>query len=82
MWEQDERDPFSFNDAGNDPDGDPIISLRHAGLPAWYNLAGTAPRTAPGGAVVGHFDGHAELVKWYQCYDLIRSSCPHLGEPS
>jgi prepilin-type N-terminal cleavage/methylation domain-containing protein len=73
MWEQDERDPFLFNDAGNNPvsGGDNILSLRHSGVPNWYALPASAPRTAPGGAVAGHFDGHAELEKWYNCYDLI-----------
>jgi prepilin-type N-terminal cleavage/methylation domain-containing protein len=78
MWEQDERVAFWFNDAGNNPDGDNILSLRHSGVPNWYNLPDTAPRTAPGGAVVGHFDGHSELAKWYQCYDLIyKTSAPN-----
>jgi len=74
MWEQDERDGFWFNDAGNNPDtlGE-CISLRHSGIPSWYNYPSTVktPRTASGGGVVGHFDGHADNVKWSRCYDLI-----------
>jgi len=72
MWEQDERNPFWFNDAGNNPEttGE-TLSLRHSGIAGWYNLPESAPRTAPGGAVVGHFGGHAEMVKWYKAYDLI-----------
>jgi prepilin-type N-terminal cleavage/methylation domain-containing protein len=77
MWEQDERDPFWFNDAANNPDtiGE-VLSLRHAGIPNWYNLSTTAaiPRTANGGGVVGHFDGHADLIKWPKAYDLIHTT--------
>jgi type II secretory pathway pseudopilin PulG len=72
MWEQDEREAGWFNDAGNNPDttGE-TISLRHSGIAGWYNLPDAAPRTASGGAVVGHFGGHAELMKWFNAYDLI-----------
>jgi prepilin-type N-terminal cleavage/methylation domain-containing protein len=75
MWEQDEREPQWFNDAGNNPDttGE-TISLRHSGIPNWYSLPDAAPRGANGGAVVGHFDGHAALIKWSKAYDLIFST--------
>jgi len=78
MWEQDEREAGWFNDAGNNPDttGE-TISLRHSGIPGWYNLPDAAPRTANGGGVVGHFDGHADLVKWPRCYDLIHGGAPN-----
>jgi len=38
----------------------------------WY-LLDAPPRNLPGGGVVGMFDGHGELVKWFRCYDLIRA---------
>jgi hypothetical protein len=74
MWEQDERNGFWFNDAGNNPDTQgECISLRHSGIANWYKFPSTmeAPRSASGGAVVGHFDGHADLTKWTKAYDLI-----------
>ena len=74
LWEQDERNGFWFNDLGNNPDtiGE-CISLRHSGIPNWYNYSTSvaAPRNASGGGVVGMMDGHSELVKWSKCYDLI-----------
>jgi prepilin-type N-terminal cleavage/methylation domain-containing protein len=77
MWEQDERDPFWFNDAGNNPDtiGE-VLSLRHSGIPNWYSFptASAVPRATNGGGVVGHFDGHSELMKWPACYDLIHTT--------
>ena len=77
LWEQDERDASWFNDAGNNPDtvGE-VLSLRHAGIANWYMIPTTtlAPRTANGGGVVGHFDGHADLIKWPVCYDLIHTT--------
>jgi prepilin-type N-terminal cleavage/methylation domain-containing protein len=76
MWEQDERNGFWFNDAGNNPDtpGE-LLSLRHSGIPNWYNIPSGAaiPRNANGGGVVGHFDGHADLILWPKCYDLIHT---------
>jgi prepilin-type N-terminal cleavage/methylation domain-containing protein len=77
MWEQDEREAAWFNDAGNNPEttGE-TLSLRHSGVPNWYNLPDAAPRTAPGGAIIGHFDGHAELIKWFKAYDLIHKIPP------
>jgi len=73
MWEQNESDGFYFNDAGNNPEtAGETISLRHAGVANWTAIpAGNLKRTSPGGAVVGMFDGHAEMVKWFKCYDLI-----------
>lgn len=79
MWEQDERDSIWFNDAGNNPDtiGE-VLSLRHSGIANWYNYPSSVatPRNVNGGGVVGHFDGHAELVKWPKCYDLIHTLAP------
>lgn len=77
MWEQDERNSFWFNDAGNNPEttGE-SLSLRHSGIAGWYNLPDTAPRKAPGGGIVGHFGGSAEMMKWFKCYDLIHRIPP------
>ena len=77
MWEQNESSGFYFNDLGNNPTtpGE-TISLRHAGVPNWYTVTGTPKRTYPGGAVVGCIDGHAELIKWFKCFDLISGIPP------
>ena len=75
LWEQNEGDWFFFNDAGNNPEtAGETISLRHSGLAGRYWMASgsTARRNLPGGSVVGMFDGHGELVKWFRCYDLIQ----------
>jgi len=82
MWEQNETDGFYFNDAGNNPEttGE-TISLRHAGIANWYNIAaGNLKRDNKGGAIVGHFDGHADLTKWFKCYDLIHGIPPAPNE--
>ena len=82
FWEQNETDGFYFNDAGNNPEtvGE-TISLRHAGIANWYTVpAGNLKRNTSGGAVVGHFDGHADLVKWFKCYDLIHGMPPAPNE--
>jgi len=74
MWEQNEADSFFFNDAGNHPEtAGETISLRHSGAPDHLRLAkaGNYPRTLPGGAVVGCFDGHSAMMKWGKCYELI-----------
>ena len=76
MWEQNETDGFYFNDAGNNPEtvGE-TISLRHAGIGNWWTIpAANLKRETPGGAVVGFFGGHAQLVKWNKCYDLIHKN--------
>ncbi|MFO1500486.1 MAG: type II secretion system protein [Verrucomicrobiota bacterium] len=78
MWEQNESDSFFFNDAGNNPEtAGETISLRHAGVGNWWTIpAANLQRKTPGGAVVGHFDGHAEMKKWFKCYDLIHGIPP------
>ncbi len=79
MWEQNETDGFYFNDAGNNPEttGE-VLSLRHAGINNWYTIpAASLRRDTKGGAIVGMFDGHGELVKWYKCYDLIHGIPPY-----
>ncbi len=75
FWEQNESDWFFFNDAGNNPEtAGEVLSLRHSGMPQWWKINfGSAPRTLPGGGVVGMFDGHGEYIKWMKCYDLINA---------
>jgi prepilin-type N-terminal cleavage/methylation domain-containing protein len=72
MWEQNESNPFFFNDAGNNPEtiGE-TLSLRHAGTPDWWTLPITSSRNLPGGAVVGTFGGTAQLQKWPYCWDMV-----------
>ena len=77
FWEQNESDSFFFNDAGNNPltTGE-TLSIRHAGIAAWWTLPIATARTLPGGAVVGAFGGHAELVKWNEAHDLFTRRIP------
>ena len=81
MWEQNELDAFNFNDASNvPPPGDPGngVSIRHAGVPGWWNISNpNAPSTIsslPGGAVVGLFGGSARFLKWNQSVVLINKT--------
>ncbi|MHC1767631.1 MAG: hypothetical protein AB9869_25695 [Verrucomicrobiia bacterium] len=80
MWEINELDPGNFNDAGNVPPwAGNGISIRHAGLAAWYNLnnpnqASTTITNLPGGAVVGTFSGSAQNVKWYRSWFLVNKA--------
>lgn len=71
MWEQDDDDPFNFNDAGQNPaKQSDVISKRHAGPSSWW----TEPewtRGLSGGAVVGKFDGSASFVRWPRIHDLL-----------
>lgn len=77
MWEQNESDSFFFNDAGNNPTSiGETISLRHSGAPNWWTAAITANRPLPGGAVVGHFGGHAAFIKWVKCHELVTQRLP------
>jgi prepilin-type N-terminal cleavage/methylation domain-containing protein len=78
MWEQNELDAFNFNDASNVPppgNAGNGVSIRHAGLPAWWNLSnpnGASTTTSlPGGAVIGTFGGSAQMVKWNYSWQLI-----------
>jgi prepilin-type N-terminal cleavage/methylation domain-containing protein len=75
FWEQNESDWFFFNDAGNNPESwGEVLSLRHSGLNRWWTINfGSAPRSLPGGGVVGMFDGHGEFIKWMKCYDLMQA---------
>ena len=77
FWEQNESDPFYFNDAGNNPESiGETISLRHAGIAAWWTLPVLTARSLKGGALVGMFDGHGELVPWSKCHDLVTRKIP------
>ena len=72
FWEQNESDPFYFNDAGNNPeDIGETISLRHAGIAEWWVLPVLTAKSLKGGALVGMFDGHGELVPWNKCHALV-----------
>jgi hypothetical protein len=77
LWEQNESDPFYFNDAGNNPEAiGETISLRHSGAAQWWTLPIASAKTLPGGAVVGVFSGSASLIKWNQCHDLVTKKIP------
>ena len=77
FWEQNESDPFFFNDAGNNPESiGETISLRHAGTANWWILPILTARNLSGGALVGMFDGHGEMVKWGRCSDLVARRIP------
>ena len=77
FWEQNESDPFFFNDAGNDPESiGETISLRHAGIPQWWIAPILTARSLKGGALVGMFDGHGELIPWNKCHDLVTKRLP------
>ena len=78
MWEQNELDALNFNDASNVPppgDAGNGLSIRHAGLPAWWTLnlpnAQSKVSNLPGGAIVGSFGGSAQLVKWNRSWQIV-----------
>lgn len=78
LWEQNELDPYNFNDAANVPPPGYTgngLSIRHAGVKAWWNInLPDAPSTIkglPGIAVVGTFGGTALQVKWTYSWELI-----------
>jgi len=82
IWEQNELDPFNFNDASNVPPPGQAgngVSLRHAGIGQWWNVNNPNSPTPnvtnlPGGAVIGTFGGTAQLVKWNLAWQLINKS--------
>lgn len=77
LWEQNEADPFFFNDAGNNPESiGETLSMRHSGVPNSIGLPFASAKTLPGGAVVGRFGGSADLVKWNKCYELVTKRVP------
>ena len=72
MWEQNESDPFFFNDAGNNHESiGETLSLRHAGAGNWATLPIASAKNLPGGAVVGTFGGTAAMVKWNKCWEMV-----------
>jgi prepilin-type N-terminal cleavage/methylation domain-containing protein len=61
LWEQNEANPFYFNDAGNNPENNKEgISRRHTGANAYKD--DTASQN--GGAIAGRFGGSADMVKF------------------
>ena len=78
MWEQNELDAFNFNDASNVPppgNAGNGVSIRHAGVAAWWNLSNPNAQSSitglPGGAVAGTFSGSAEMLKWKLSWEII-----------
>lgn len=72
LWEQNEADPFFFNDAGNNPESiGETLSMRHSGAGNHLALPFASAKNLPGGAVVGMFGGTAQLVKWNKCWELV-----------
>ncbi len=81
MWEQNDADPFNFNDAGNDAENpNEGLSRRHSGAGTWWKLSSTASQNLNGGAMVGRFDAGAEFVKWKKAQDLINKKVPAPNE--
>jgi len=81
MWEQNDADPFNFNDAGNNAENaNEGLSRRHGGVASWWRISSTAAANLPGGAMVGTFGGTAEFVKWKKCQDLINRRVPAPNE--
>lgn len=77
FWEQNESDPFFFNDAGNNEESiGETISLRHAGIAEWWTAPIMTAKSLKGGAIVGMFDGHGEMVPWTKCHDLVTGKIP------
>ena len=81
LWEQNESDPFFFNDAGNNPESiGETLSMRHSGVPNSIGLPFASAKNLPGGAVVGRFGGSADYVKWNKCYSLVNKKEPAPNE--
>jgi prepilin-type N-terminal cleavage/methylation domain-containing protein len=81
MWEQNDADPFNFNDAGNNPENaNEGLSRRHTGIGNWWRTNPNAMENAPGGALVGTFGGVAEFVKWRKAQALILKRVPAPNE--
>ena len=81
MWEQNDADPFNFNDAGNNAENaNEGLSRRHSGAGNWWKLSSTAAQDLPGGAMIGHFGGSVEFVKWKKAQDLIQRRIPAPNE--
>ena len=81
MWEQNDADPFNFNDAGNDPsNANEGLSRRHAGTASWWTISSQTAQRLSGSALIGRFDGSAEFVKWVVAQDLIQKKVPAPNE--
>ncbi|MBI3414853.1 MAG: type II secretion system protein [Verrucomicrobia bacterium] len=77
LWEQNESDPFFFNDAGNNPESiGETLSLRHSGLDNWIGAPYATAKNLPGGAVVGNFGGTALFIKWNKAWSLVNRKEP------
>ena len=81
LWEQNELDPYNFNDAANVPPPGNTgngVSIRHAGVSGWWNVnlpnAQSTVTGLPGVAVVGTFGGTALKVKWVRSWELINKA--------
>jgi prepilin-type N-terminal cleavage/methylation domain-containing protein len=73
MWEQNDADPFNFNDAGNNPENaNEGLSRRHGGVGNWWRISSQTAANLPGSAMIGHFGGSVEFVKWKKAQDLIQ----------
>jgi len=81
MWEQNDADPFNFNDASNNPENENEgLSRRHAGEANWWKKSSTTFKNLSGGAMVGRFDAGAEFVKWKRAQDVILNKVPSPNE--
>lgn len=81
MWEQNDADPFNFNDAGNNPqNANEGLSRRHSSAGTWWRISSTAARGLSGGALVGRFDGGAEFVQWKKAQSLVQGTVPAPNE--
>ncbi len=81
MWEQNDADPFNFNDGGNDPtNANEGVSRRHSGAANWWTLSSVTAQKLGGGALIGRFDGSADFAKWTKCQDLIQKRVPAPNE--
>jgi type II secretory pathway pseudopilin PulG len=81
MWEQNESDPFFFNDAGNNPESiGETLSLRHSGAANWITLPYATARNLPGGAMEACLVARAQFVKWNKCWELVSAQDSALNE--
>jgi hypothetical protein len=67
LWEQNETDPFYFNDLGNNPEtAGEIVSQRHAGAATY---TGNVPKG--GGAMIGRISGTAQYLKMQLFMNMV-----------
>jgi type II secretory pathway pseudopilin PulG len=78
MWEENEADPFSFNDAGSNPEAVlELLSYRHSGLKQWWTVRSSQQlRNLPGVGMIGTFDGAAKFVNLARVYHLAMRRVP------